>query len=141
MIIYLSQQSYFKNLNKFNMNKNHSNKISFILAIVFITLFSSNLKAQSYVAGPTTVIAGQMNYFYIIPEGGTIASDGYWYTSEDSTQHGFNYGNELSYFGEGTLGDVGITFNTIGTRYIYVHYGGFSNPYGFASLAVTVVAP
>lgn len=114
-------------------------KILTIVSILFITLFSSNIKAQSYVAGPTTVTKGEMNYFYIITNN-TIAFDGYWFTSEDSTQHGFNYGNELSYFGDpDTLGDVGITFNTIGTHYIHVYYGGPSNPYGYASLAVTVV--
>jgi len=120
------------------MTKNQINKISVILAIVFITFFSSNVKAQSYVHGPTTVIVGQMNYFYIM--NASVASDGYWYTSEDSTQYGFLYGNELSHKDD-IFQDVGITFNTTGTHYIYVHYGGFSNPYGFASLAVTVVAP
>ena len=126
------------------MTKNYINKISVILSFVFITLFSSNVKVQSYVAGPTTVTAGEMNYFYIMDA--TVAPDGYWYTSEDSTPHGFNSGNELSYWvhPEGqpeNWQDEGITFNTTGTKYIYVHYGGSSNPYGYTSLAVTVVAP
>jgi len=127
------------------MTKNQINKISVILAIVFITLFSSNVKAQSYVHGPTTVTVGEMNYFYIIPSGGTIAPDGYWFTSDDSTHRGFLYGNELSYrvYPEGQPEngqDKGITFSTPGIYYIHVYYGGPSNVYDYASLKVTAVA-
>lgn len=112
-------------------------KIITIVSILFITLFSSNIKAQSYVAGPTTVTKGEMNYFYFM--NGTLSESAYWNTEEDTTPHCLLYGNELSYRvgEEENLQDQGITFLTTGTKWIRVYYTG--DPYVYIQLLVTVV--
>ncbi len=78
-------------------------KIITILTFAIIAFISPNLKAQSIV-GPTTVKAGEMNYFYYVGNGvlgdpsNSFASDAFWYqTSPYTAPEDYNYYSDNDY--------------------------------------------